>query len=133
MENAGGGESPEEIFGRRQRQERERRGWRLEDLAARVADQGLQRHPSMYAKIEAGAMRVRLNEAAAISAAFGLLLSQMTTAAGTAEMEAELARTRQDLQVAMEDSEKAVARALTAWNRTRELTFALGAKSEVPE
>jgi transcriptional regulator with XRE-family HTH domain len=77
MENSG--QTPEQAFGSRLREERDRRGWRLEDLAGHMAAQGLTRHESFYAKIETGATRVKLNEAVAIARALGLSLSQMTT------------------------------------------------------
>jgi transcriptional regulator with XRE-family HTH domain len=76
MENPG--RYPERAFGSRLRAERERRGWRLEDLAAHMTGHGLARHESFYAKIETGATRIKLNEADAIARALDLSLTQMT-------------------------------------------------------
>ena len=73
------GVTAEQSFGSRLREERERRGWRLEDLAAHMTRHGLTRHESFYAKIETGGTRIKLNEAVTIAGALGLSLSQMTT------------------------------------------------------
>jgi transcriptional regulator with XRE-family HTH domain len=73
---ANAGDYPERVFGRRMRQERLLRGWRQEDLAARV---GL--IPSAISKAEAGRRLIRLDEAVAIADAFGLPLGAMLIAA----------------------------------------------------
>lgn len=133
MGNDGDHDSPERIFARRQRHERERRGWRYQDLADAVAKQGIRLNYSAFAKTETAGRAVRLDEAVAVARAFGLLLSQMTTEAGSTQIEAELAAAQKEMAAAIDESEDAVRRAAIAWNRARELTFALGRTSEVPQ
>lgn len=75
----------ERIFARRLKRERLRRSWRQEDLAAKLADLGLDLHPSAIAKIEREPdpdkkiepRMIRLNEAVTIAKAFGLSLEEM--------------------------------------------------------
>lgn len=77
-ENAG---SVEDWFGRRVREERELRGWTQFELAERLRRQGISLHQSAIAKIELRDVdrprTIRLDEAKALSEAFGVDLAQM--------------------------------------------------------
>lgn len=69
--------SPEDRFGARLRYERERRGMTQADVAAALErDHGIKLHPSAIAKMETRDVTnprvIRLNEAAALSALFGI-------------------------------------------------------------
>lgn len=72
--------TPGAVFGRRMRQERERLGWRLRDLAGAVTELGIQLHPSAYAKMETGLREPDLTEAVTIAAALGQPLTAMLAA-----------------------------------------------------
>jgi len=74
------GGTPGAVFGRRLRQERERLGWRLKDLADAVAGKGIRLHPSAYAKMETGLREPDLTEAVTIAEAIGQPLSAMLIA-----------------------------------------------------
>ncbi|MDI9917853.1 helix-turn-helix transcriptional regulator [Rhodococcus sp. IEGM 1379] len=73
--------SVEDWFGRRVREERELRGWTQFELAERLQQQGISLHPSAIAKIELRDVdrprAIRLDEAKALSEAFGVDLAQM--------------------------------------------------------
>jgi len=130
MASDGGTDTPERIFARRQREERKRRRWRYQDLADAVAEQGITLNSTAFAKTETGGRAVRLDEAAAIARAFGLLLSQMLTEAGTAEQRAEFDRVRAEFIEASAATDAELARAVRLRNRERELIVALGLVEE---
>lgn len=73
--------SVEDWFGRRVREERELRGWTQFELAERLRRQGISLHQSAIAKIELRDVdrprTIRLDEAKALSEAFGVDLAQM--------------------------------------------------------
>ena len=79
-------ESPENAFGRRVRLERILRGWTQADLAKALEHEGLSLHPSAIAKIELRDSQrprvIRLDEAKAIAAVFGLSLDEMFESGG---------------------------------------------------
>lgn len=72
---------PEYVFGRRMREERELRGWSQAEMAQRLAEYGVELHPSAIAKMEARAASspraIRLNEAVAVSRVLGVDLSYL--------------------------------------------------------
>jgi transcriptional regulator with XRE-family HTH domain len=130
MASDGGADTPERIFARRQRQERQRRHWRYTDLAEAVAAQGITLNSSAFAKTETGGRAVRLDEAAAVAKAFGLLLSQMTSEAGTEELRREFEDIRAQVIKANDETDDALARAVRLRNRERELIIILGDNEE---
>jgi transcriptional regulator with XRE-family HTH domain len=101
------GATAEQSFGSRLREERDRRGWRQEDLAAHMARNGLTRHESFYAKIETGGTRIKLNEAVAIAGALGLSLSQMTTYVDQDKLTRELAQATEQVHQAQAELDHA--------------------------
>jgi len=64
------------------RRERERRGWTQAELAAKLAEVGVNQHPSAIAKIELREVvrprTIRLDEAQAIAYVLGLPLEEMS-------------------------------------------------------
>jgi transcriptional regulator with XRE-family HTH domain len=113
------------MFGIRQREERQRLGWRQEDLARQVSERGWTADPSAFAKIEAGTRMVRLDEAVAIAETFGLLLSQMLAPSSQTELETELEAVRAEVATASAESDEALRRAVHLRNRERELIIAI--------
>lgn len=95
----------ERIFARRLKRERLRRGWRQEDLAAELANLGLELHPSAIAKIEREPdpgkkiepRMIRLNEAVIVAKVFGLSLEEMLSDRDVADPVRELERLRDRL------------------------------------
>ncbi len=71
----------EDYFGTRMRRERERRGWTQAELATKLAEVGVNLHPSAIAKIELRDVTrprtIRLDEAQAIAYILGLPLEEM--------------------------------------------------------
>jgi transcriptional regulator with XRE-family HTH domain len=65
------------LFARRVREERQRRGWRFEDLAAAVAKEGVTLHLSAYSKLESAGRPPRLREAVAIADALDVPLAAL--------------------------------------------------------
>lgn len=113
----------EQSFGSRLREERERRGWRLEDLAAHMARNRLTRHESFYAKIETGGTRIKLNEAVAIAGALGLSLSQMTTYVDQDQLTRELANATEQVhqaQAYLDDAQRSAQMAAMNYHRAVE-------------
>lgn len=119
------GETAGQRFAKRMRQERQRRGWRQEDLALWAAGEGLTLHATGFSKIENGQRPVSLDEAAAIAAAFGIPLSQMLTSPDPGELARELEETQAALTQAQADSDDATHRVVALWNRAEELKVAL--------
>ena len=119
------GDSAEERFAARIRHERTARGWRLEDLAAAAAAQGLPLHFTAYSKIENGLRPVSLNEAELIAAAFGVPLTYMLVSDNPGEVARELDEARAEFAEAQAQSDAELARAAAAWNRIQELVAAL--------
>lgn len=119
------GETAEQRFAARMRQERERRGWRQEDLAAAVAAAGLPLHPTAFSKIESGLRAVRLNEAAVIAAVFGRPVGYMLTSTDPGDITRELDEVQARFLEAQADSDDAIHRAAALWNRKQELLAAL--------
>lgn len=77
--NMGLREQTEFYFGKRVREERERRGWRQDELARRLTDKGIDVFASTIAKIESQRKprAVRLAEAAGIADLFGVSLDSL--------------------------------------------------------
>ena len=115
----------EQRFAARMKLERGNRGWRLEDLAAHVADEGLPLHFTAYSKIENGQRPVSLAEAEIIAAAFGMPLTYMLLDDDPSELARELDQARAELTEASAASDAQLARAAAAMNRIQELTVAL--------
>lgn len=120
--------SPERTFARRVRRERIRHGWRQEDLADRLAARGIRLHPSAIAKIErdpddrgSGARFVRLDEAAALAAAFGLSIDVMLSDDDLGEPTQRLDRIRAELEEAVRDHTAAADAARRAVRRVERL------------
>jgi transcriptional regulator with XRE-family HTH domain len=67
----------ETYFRNRLKNERERRGWSLADMANRLSDKGINFHMTTVAKIEAGQRAVRIDEAAAIADLFEVSLDAL--------------------------------------------------------
>lgn len=123
----------ERRFGVRVRQERLRRGWRQEDLAVHVAGQGVPLHFTAFTKIEAGQKRVRLTEAAAIAAAFGVPLTFLLSSGTPSETAKELEQARTELAEAQAASDDSLARAAALWNRVQELISVLASEQAATE
>jgi transcriptional regulator with XRE-family HTH domain len=64
-------------FRRRLKEERERRGWRQQDLAEKLAARKVYIHETAIAKIEKGTRYVRIDEAAAFADLFGISTDAM--------------------------------------------------------
>jgi transcriptional regulator with XRE-family HTH domain len=107
------------VFGRRVREERLRRGWRLTDLAAAVAAQGVSLHLTAYAKTEAGEREPRIGEAAAIAAALGVPLGALLI--DSSALEAEVERLRKAAVAASDESDDALRRAVQLRNEAARL------------
>lgn len=101
---------PERIFGRRMKEERERRGWKQADLADRLTKAGVPVIASAISKSEAGHRLVRLSEAVAIAAALGLPLSALLT--DTSGREDRIAELRAEAARLSEESDDALRRAV---------------------
>lgn len=101
------------------REERDRRGWGQAELADRLAAQGMQVVPSAISKSEAGHRLVRLNEAVAVAAAFGLPLSAML--ADASEREGRIAEMRAEAVRLSDESDEALRRAVYYRNAAAEL------------
>jgi transcriptional regulator with XRE-family HTH domain len=86
----GVGESLEAHVGRRVRGLREERGWSQQDLGRRLAPYGFELTQSTVAKLENGARPVRLNEAAALAALFGVNISELIDAEVQAEASSDV-------------------------------------------
>lgn len=71
------GDSSEAVFGRRLRQERERRGLTQGGLANMLGQDGLRLDPTAITRIEKGERGVRLNEALKIARALGCTLDYL--------------------------------------------------------
>lgn len=105
----------ERIFARRLKRERLRRGWRQEDLAAELADVGLDLHPSAIAKIEREPdpdkkiepRMIRLNEAVTIAKVFELSLEEMLSDRDVSDPVRELELLRHRLKRAHAEAETA--------------------------
>jgi transcriptional regulator with XRE-family HTH domain len=121
MASSGDHDSPERVFARRQRQERDRRGWRYRDLAAAVAERGIDLNYSAFAKTETSGRAIRLDEAMAVADALGMTLSQMLSEASTEDLERELADVQRNLDAAGAESAEAIRRAAYYWNRGQEI------------
>jgi transcriptional regulator with XRE-family HTH domain len=130
VENAQDAQDAERRFGVRVRQERLRRGWRQEDLAIRVAGEGVSLHFTAFTKIEAGQKRVRLTEAVAIAAALGVPLTYLLTTGDPSETARELEQVRAEFREASAESDDALARAAALWNRAQELTAVLASEQD---
>lgn len=91
--------APEDILGRRVRQERERRGWSQAELAERLKDHGVELHFTAIAKIEQRDSErpraIRFNEAMALAEVFEMsvdrLLASPQTVLQTARQRVERA------------------------------------------
>jgi transcriptional regulator with XRE-family HTH domain len=92
------------------REERERRGWGQAELASRLAAEGVPLVPSAISKSEAGHRLVRLNEAVAVAAVFGLPLGALLTEAG--KRDERIAELRTEAARLSEESDDALRRAL---------------------
>lgn len=125
MANAGG-TSPS-VFGARVRDERTRRGWRLEDLAGAVAAHGVTLHLSAYAKLEAG-REPKLSQAQAIAAAFRLPLAALLVDAS--ELWAEVSRLREQANEAGLESDEALRRAVQLGNAAQQLAATAGQQGD---
>jgi len=82
--------SAEEVFARRLRSERERRGWSQAEVAQKLLDQsGIKLHATAIAKMEQRASEhprtIRLEEATAIAKLFDLTVNDMTSPGGEFE------------------------------------------------
>jgi transcriptional regulator with XRE-family HTH domain len=113
------GEPDAAVFGRRVREERQRKGWRLEDLAAAVSKQGVRRHLTAYSKLEGGEREPRLAEALAIAAALELPLGALVIDDGGTEAEAE--RLRAASEAASRESSEALRRSIMLGNEAQRL------------
>lgn len=119
----GNGVSPAvAAFGARVREERMRKGWRLEDLAAAVAELGVQHHLTAYSKLEAGERDPKLGEALAIAAAFGLPVGALMGSAS--ELWAEVDRLRAGANEAGRESDEALRRAVLLGNEAQQFAAA---------
>lgn len=127
------GEDTELAFAARMVEEVQRREWRLEDLAARVAEQGVPLNKSAFSKMASGTRMVRLGEARAISAALGVPLGAMLITGDAAEIARELKEVQEQMATAAAESDDALARSAALWNRAQELIFALNARQAPPE
>jgi transcriptional regulator with XRE-family HTH domain len=68
----------DEQFGQRVKQNRERKGWTQQQMAAMLAEKGIQpMHATTVAKIEAGDRSVRINEAVGIANLFEMALDAL--------------------------------------------------------
>ena len=115
----------DERFAARTKRERERRGWRQEDLAIRVAAEGLSLHATAFSKIEAGQRAVSLDDAVCIAAAFDVPLTYLLLSDDPGVIARELDEARAEFAEAQAQSDAELARAAAAWNRIQELTVAL--------
>jgi transcriptional regulator with XRE-family HTH domain len=107
------------VFGRRVREERVRRGWRLADLAAAVAGHGVTLHLTAYAKTETGEREPRIGEAMAIAAALEIPLGALLI--DSSALEAEVERLRKASVAAGEESDNALRRAVQYRNEAARL------------
>ena len=119
------GETAEQRFGRRVRQERQRHGWRQEDLAIQAAGEGLTLHATAYSKIESGQRIIRLGEAAILAAVFGRTVDYMLASTDLSVIARELEETQAELTQAQAESDDVTHRVVALWNRVQELTVAL--------
>jgi transcriptional regulator with XRE-family HTH domain len=133
VENAQDAQDAERRFGVRVRQERLRRGWRQEDLAIRVAAEGVSLHFTAFTKIEAGHKRVRLIEAVAIAAALDVPLTFLLSSGNPSETARELEQVRGEFAKVQAESDDALARAAALWNRAQELTAVLASEQAATE
>ena len=115
----------DERFAARTKRERERRGWRQEDLAIRVAAEGLSLHATAFSKIEAGQRAVSLDDAVCIAAAFGVPLTYLLLSDDPGVIARELEEVQAGLAQAQAESDDALHRAAALWNRKQELIAAL--------
>lgn len=115
----------DERFAARTKRERERRGWRQEDLAIRVAAEGLSLHATAFSKIEAGQRAVSLDDAVCIAAAFDVPLTYLLLSDDPGVIARELEEVQAGLAQAQAESDDALHRAAALWNRKQELIAAL--------
>jgi transcriptional regulator with XRE-family HTH domain len=108
-----------DVFGRRVREERQRRGWRLADLADAVAARGVTLHLTAYAKTESGEREPRLSEALAIAAALEVPLGALLTEAG--ELDDRIAELRAKAARLSQESDDALTRAVQFRNEAARL------------
>jgi ribosome-binding protein aMBF1 (putative translation factor) len=69
--------NPEQVFAKRMRQVRERRGWSQAKLADWMRTYGVDLHSTAITRIERGERSISLNEASAVAAALGVLLVEL--------------------------------------------------------
>ena len=113
----GNDEPPAVLFGRRVREERLKRDWRLADLAAAAAEHGLTRHLTLLSKVENGAQEPKLGEAVAIAAAFGLPLGALLTA--SSGIGAEVERLNAEAAALAAQSDESLRRAVMLRNQAQ--------------
>jgi len=123
------GDTPGAVFGRRLRQERERLGWRLKDLADAVAGKGIRLHPSAYAKMETGLREPDLTEAVTIAQALGQPLGAMLIA-GAGDRAAEVEALTRQATAAAESAGESTILAARLLNEALDLAEALDRPEE---
>ena len=129
----------ERVFARRMKRERQRRGWRQEDLATRLAEASVDLHPSTIAKMEREPdpdkgitpRMIRLNEAFAISRALRLSIDQMLTDDDLTDPAREIEQLRRALADARAEREHTREHLLHTEHRLTDIEHRLHEASDV--